>query len=167
MDLGTAIISLVMLAIAIMPFAWVRIINKKKQQQLLQALQQLANKHNCTISNHECVRDFIIGIDEASNHLFYYKKTQGGEITRQIKLADIRNCKVVNIGHTGNHHGIGKLELSFAPNAHNEPPVVWVLYDAEESLQLQGELQAANKWAKLVNERLAGKAHPLAHAGVE
>jgi hypothetical protein len=167
MDFGTAIIALMMSAIAILPFILVSRRKKNEEKRLLQSLQRLASQHSCAISHYECIRDFIVGIDEASNRLFYYKKTKDSEIARQLDLAGIRSCKVVNLGRSGEHKGIGKLELSFTPIAKDAPRVVWGFYDAEESLQLNSELQAANKWAKLVNERLAGKARPLAHAGVE
>lgn len=162
MDFGTAITGLIIIAVCILPFALLHWSMKKKQKQLSQSLKQLAKQHNCSISQHEFFRDFAVGIDEASNYIFFYKKTKDHETARHLNLADIQSCKVVNISRAvhhkdSNYKGVGKLELSFTPIAKTDPPVLWVFYDAEESLQLNGELQSIGKWEKLVNERLAQK----------
>jgi hypothetical protein len=159
MDIGTAFIGAVALAICILPFFWLRSIRKKAETKMLAALTDFAAEHNGSISRHEIFRDLVIGFDEGSNSLFFYKKSDTEELKQHVQLANVKTCKVVKTSQTlqskdGARTMIERLELAFVPVAEKEPTIALEFYDMHKNVQLNGELQLIEKWDAWLNERL-------------
>lgn len=162
MDSATFIIGAISIAIFILPFAVTRMNRKKQEKQLLQSLSNLAKQHNCKITQHEFCSDFVIGLDENANSLFFFKRhRQNGnkETAHHINLSEFQNCNIINKNRVVKSNGsdskvIDRLELSFTPVAKNQPAFLLELYNSEESFQLVGELQLIEKWSKLINEKI-------------
>ena len=159
MDSGTIIIGAISIAICILPFVVLRSNRKKIEKKRLQSLEDIAAQHNCTITQHEFCGEFVIGLDEANNFVFFFRKTKDNEIARYINLAGIQKCKVINTSRNysnqgGEYKAVDRLELSFVPVAKNEPDLLLEIYNAEESMQLVGELQLVEKWAKRINDQV-------------
>ncbi|HET6245272.1 MAG: hypothetical protein H0V01_02025 [Bacteroidetes bacterium] len=139
MDLGSAIIGAILIAICIVPFILMSRGRKKREKQILQSLTDIAVQHNCQISQHEFCGDFVIGIDEAKNFVFFHKQRKDRVIEQFIDLAKIQNCKVINSNQTitnkdGNYKVIDKLELSFIPIAKEKTEITLEFFNSDVSL---------------------------------
>lgn len=159
MDSGTAIIGAASIVACVLPFIWLHRVKKKAAKKLLTSLTDFASEHNGTISRHEIFRDMAIGLDEKTNSVFFYKKSDAEEVAQHVELAATKTCEVVKTSRTFNDKEgvrtvIEKLELSFTPAASNQPAIALEFYDIHKNMQLNGELQLIERWAKWVDERL-------------
>lgn len=162
MDLESAITGAILVVICIVPFVLMRRNRKKRERQLLQSLTNIANQHNCRISQHEICMDFGIGIDETESFVVFFKQTKDKVVEEFINLAEIQKCKINNITRTiidkeGRNNIIDKLELNFIPNTPNKREVTFEFFNADVYPQLYGELKSIQNWSKLINERLKAK----------
>jgi hypothetical protein len=160
MDSGTLIITIVFLVIVIFPFAVTGYSRKKKKKNLFCKLTEMAQTDNSSITQHEFCGDFVIGLDETANQLFFFKKRETTEIAVKINLKDFRKCSKFcskrEIGSKKEHYDvIDKLELCFYPKDRTIPNVLIEIYnDEHDSLTLSGELQLIEKWEKMLNDRM-------------
>jgi len=160
MDLGTIIITLVFIAIVTVPFILTGYSKKRKKKNLFSRLTEMAKTEDCTITEFEFCSDFVIGLDEMANHLFFYKKAENREIAKSINLREYKSCKVFNANRSVGDkkeklYVVDKLELSFYPVDKGKPEISIEFYNDEyDSLTLTGELQLIEKWEKLLNERM-------------
>jgi len=161
MNLGIPIILAIIIAICIVPFILMSRNSKKRERKTLQSIINIANQQDCTITKHEICGDFIIGIDETKNFVFFFKQLNI-VVEQFINLADIQNCKVKNTTSTvtnkhGNYNVIDKLELSFIPFDKKKKEITMEFFNADNSIQLVGELQSVEKWSNLINDCLKYK----------
>lgn len=162
MDWGTAIIWLIMILICIVPFVIMHYNRVKKENKMLHSLKENAQQQNCKISQHEFCGDYVMGIDESRNFVFFFKQKKEEAISQFVDLAEIQTCQVVkktrnvknDIGSLG---FIERVELSFTPTNKNKGETSFELYDEETNMQLSGELQFVDKWTKQINDRLKNK----------
>lgn len=141
---------------------------RKKEKQFLQPLNRLAEKDNCKISQYDIWNNSIIGIDNLTNHIFFIKNIFDDEISQSIKLSDILKCRINEVGQTvtlasrtvgikGNViKAFDKVELVFINRDKNKPDLIAEFYNKETgNLNLTGELQLAEKWCKIANDKIA------------
>lgn len=162
MDWGTAIVGLISILICIVPFVIMYYNRVKKENKMLQSLNEIAQQHNCKIGQHEFCGDYVMGIDENRNFVFFFKQKKEDAISQFIDLSEVQICQVVkktrnvknDIGSLG---FIERVELSFTPKNKNKGETKFELYDEEINMQLSGELQFVDKWTKQINDRLKNK----------
>jgi len=157
MDSGTILVSAMSIAICILPFALVVRSKKKRENELLNALNNIAKQHNGSISQFEHCGNFVIGLDDKTNLLFFYTKGDAVQSAQTIHLNEIQSCRVINStrsinGKNGNYSIIEKLELSFTPTDRKKPETALEFFSTKESDRPSGELQAIEKWSKMVNQ---------------
>ena len=97
MDLGTAIIGAISIAIFALPFVLYNRGNKKREKGFLQSLSKIALQNSCQISQHEIVGNSAIGIDETRNYVFFYHQVADKATEQFADLSEMQNCKVINI----------------------------------------------------------------------
>ena len=159
MDLGIILILAIITAISTIPFIIMGRNKNKRRKQLLKSLSINAEEHNSKITIHEFCGNFVIGLDENSNTLFFFKEFDGIAISRYVALDKIQHCQIINTkktikGNQGTYQEIDKLGFSFIPIARNYPVITLEIYEYEESLPLSGELQLIDKWVKIISSRL-------------
>ena len=162
MDWGTAIVGLISILICIIPFVIMHYNRVKKENKMLLSLKENAQQHNCNISQHEFCGDFVLGIDESRNFVFFFKQKKEEAISQFVDLAEIQTCQVVKKtrdmkNSTSSLYSTQRLELSFLPTNKNKGETRFELYDEETNMQLSGELQFVDKWTKQINDRLKNK----------
>ncbi len=162
MDLASSIIGAIILAICIAPFIIMSTNRKKRERKALKTLQKIAQQHDCEITNYEIGDDFVIGIDEPKRIVFFNKKLKETVFEQHIKLADVQACKIKNISRTvsnqnGNYNVVEELDLCFVPIEKGKKEVLLEFYNAENSTQLSGELQAIEKWQSIINACMGNK----------
>ncbi len=134
---------------------------KKKEAQFLQPLSRLAEKDNCKISQYDIWNDSVIGIDETQNTVFAIRKKKEKETSIVVNLAEIFRCRVIEVSRTsgpkeGNAIAFDRIDLAFINKDKSKADVVVEFFDANtDRLTLTGELQLAEKWCVLVNNKLA------------
>jgi len=134
---------------------------KKKEAQFLQPLSRLAEKDNCKISQYDIWNDSVIGIDETQNTVFAIRKKKEKETSIIVNLAEIFRCRVIEVSRTsgpkdGNAIAFDRIDLAFINKDKSKADVVVEFFDANtDRLTLTGELQLAEKWCVLVNNKLA------------
>lgn len=162
MDWGTAIVGLIIILICMTPFVIMHYNRVKKEGKMLHSLKENAKQLNCNISQHEFCGDFVLGIDESRNFVFFFKQKKEEAISQFVDLAEIQICQVVkktrniknDIGSLG---FIERVELSFIPTNKNKTETRFELYNDEINMQLSGELQFVDKWTEQINACLKSK----------
>jgi hypothetical protein len=159
MDSGIVIVGTILLALCIVPFVILHYNSKKKEKQMLQSLTEIAQQHNCKMTQHEFCGEFVIGLDENKNFAFFFRQKKEEAISRFVDLSEIQTCQVVkkNRNSKNNNGGFAfteRIELNFIPTHKSKEEIRFEMYDAEANMQLNGELQLADKWSKQINDRL-------------
>ena len=162
MDWGTAIIGLIMILICIVPFVIMHYNRVKKENKMLHSLKENAQQQNCKISQHEFCGDYVMGIDESRNFVFFFKQKKEEAISKFVDLSEVHICQAVKKTRNvkidkENHSIIERVDLSFILTNKNKGEIKFELYDEEINTQLSGELQFVEKWAKQINDRLKNK----------
>lgn len=160
MELGTAIIALSVILACIIPVVMIRRSNRKREQQFLQELSNLAELNHCTMAHHDLWNNAGIGADESYNNLFFIKKAGDADTRQHVNLTEVEKCVTGNTSTTlntpsGTQKMVERLELTFQSRDKNKKETVLVFYDVNsDSLTLSGELQLVEKWSKIANERI-------------
>ena len=167
MDSGTILTGGIIIFFCMILFVLINRNKRKKEKRFLQPLNGLAEKHRCKISQYEIWNNSIIGIDHLTNQVFFIKRITDEETFQHIKLAEIQKCRVSEVGRTValasrtvGISGMGvkvidRVELVFVNHDKNKPDLIAEFYNKETgNLNLTGELQLAEKWCKIVNDKI-------------
>lgn len=156
MDLRSAIIALVLLALFIGPLFYYRMAQKKKRNNFFKELTKLAEQEKVNFSQHDVWGLYYgLGLDNSTHKLFYFKKRDGREKKVLIDLNEVEKCRVNNINRTVNDtRVIDRLELVFIYRNARLPEVILEFYDNEESMSLNDELHLTEKWKTIINSSL-------------
>jgi len=163
MESGTTIIGLILLFIMVLPFILLSKRKSKGGKQFLSILFDLAKKNNSKISEHELWNNVAVGIDRDTHQLYFIRKTATNNIVYNIDLSEIQKCRLVNTSRKVNYKGgsynvVDRLELAFTYCDKIKPEIILEFYNSEyDSVALNGELQLASKWLKIINTELAQK----------
>ena len=160
MDSSTTITVGIFILICIILFVIINSNKKKRAKQYLLPLNELAENKDCTISLYDIWSDSVIGIDETKNIVFTIRKTKEKETNLAVNLAEIFRCRVAEVSRTsgpkeGNIKAFDRIDLVFASKDKSKADVVVEFYNANtDRLTLTGELQLAEKWCKIVNDKI-------------
>lgn len=160
MELGTIIITLIVIIACIIPFVLISSSIRKKNQAVLQKLVALAKTQQTGIEQFDAWYNTAIGIDKSLDYLFFLKKTGELELDQTVRLSEVKDCHIINTSRTlkskdGDLKITEKLELAIAFKQPQKEDTVMVFYDgSKDSLTMTGELQIINKWCNLVSDKL-------------
>src|SRR5690554_2306093 len=153
MDSGTLIVSAVFMAICLLPFIIIGRGHRKLKRKFKNLLSLMAEKSGCKLSESDMSGNFGIGIDENHNKVYFVRKTNDVISEKEVSLTDIRNCKLKSTTtfFEGGDKVIEQIELEFYNKDSDKPVEVFNLYNADtDSSTLTGELQAAEKWERIL-----------------
>ncbi len=159
MDLGTALIGSSALAILAIPFI-IDMRNRKREKRFLfQSMQYAAQQHNAKLSEHEFCGDFVLGVDENINFVFFSKLKNEELISQYIDLSEVTACTVVKRTRTSkiNRERVyttERIDFCFSRTGKLKGDINFELYDEALNVNLSGELQFAEEWSKKLNDRL-------------
>lgn len=157
MELGTAIVGIIVTLICIIPFVVLNIKKRNKERAILNVLNKLANENHSQITEYEIWNHSSIGIDDNSAYMFYICLINENQISNIVNLKEVEKAKVNSIYRSVNtdertYNIIDKLELEFIHKNKNIPEKVFEFYNSNTNrLTLAGELQIAEKWCNKVN----------------
>lgn len=154
-----AILGLVAIMIFIVPFVVMYYNRLKREKLMLRPLEALSKEHNSALNQHEFCGDFIIGMDENKNFVFFVKIKDEEVISQFVDLSDIQGCQVLKKTRSGaNGNGnfalVESIELGFTSRNHGKVETKFKFYSDETNMQLAGEVQVAEKWSTLINNKL-------------
>jgi len=160
MDFKSSIIVVIIIAAIGIPMLMGSIKNKKRKQQKLKTLAQLAKENQCVIADYELAVNYAIAMDKTQQWLFYLKERAETTRLEAIPLAAYKTCELNKVcnpqaGRENQTYVIDALELHFVPRKPSAEDVVLDIFSVEDNKQLNGELQSAQKWVKLINASLA------------
>lgn len=164
-DNGTILTGVFFLLLCTVPFILINVSHRKKVKQNLLLLNKAAANNNLTVTAFNTWGNTSIGMDETANVIFFIKKTADGDTAKQITIAETENCRIANIKRTesdGDHHYslTEKLELVFETRDKKKTETALPFFDIQhDGGMLTGELQMAEKWCSIINNKIAGAAH--------
>mgnify|MGYP000253232306 CR=1 FL=1 len=158
LDLGTAIIGGITMLVIVIPIYMMMRGRKKKEKMILRSLLEIAAQKKCTIDQHEILGTNAIGIDENNQMVFFYRQTEDQIIEQFVDLKAIESCKVVTTHRTISNKGVKeklleRLDLRFVPSVQGKGEIIFEFFNADDNIQLNGELQSAEKWSQLIHDR--------------
>jgi len=132
--------------------------SRKKQKELFSHLENFAVQHQGHVTEYDTAKNFAIGMDNRTNHIYFYKKTPKVEIHQDIDLGKMRSCTVDKKVHTkrngkNTNEVLDAIQLAFLP-AGDALPEFLELFDADENSQVSGELEIADKWRNKIQAAL-------------
>ncbi|MCK0131968.1 hypothetical protein MWU59_10700 [Flavobacteriaceae bacterium F08102] len=159
MDIGTTAISASILVACALPFALMYKKKVRRQHRLTDGLQKLAAAKNSKISTKDVYGDFAIGMDEKTNHIFYFKQKIDEVISHSIDLSTMNRCEVKTTyspfdpKHPQDQE-IDRLDLVLYPKSKQMETIALGFYDVDETFQIANELAIAEKWAEFINKQI-------------
>jgi hypothetical protein len=161
MELGVLSITMLMIVILVIPVTVIKLSTNRKEKQGLLKLKTLAAKNADHISDYDILGNFVIGWDVTTKHLYFYKKTA---LTDFFEFVDLKTIKAFDLNKQTkriknakeSYEILDKMTLSFLSFVNNTYTQI-ELYDADESYQLTGELELAEKWKNLISQYLRDK----------
>ncbi len=158
MDFGSAIVGTISVIIFILPIILMNRNKKNKTKLLLGELQNIASQYQSEIDQYETFNSFAIGIDSYHKLAYFYKDGKMQSRKYHIDLTKIRECKPEVISRTIKdgkriNKVIDSVALQLIPVSESKP-IQLEFYNADEGLQLNGELKAIEKWSKVINQQL-------------
>ena len=160
MELGTAIVGIIVALLCIVPFVIINRQKKKREGELIQALFSLAAEENCKIKEYDVWNHSSIGIDDNNRFLLYTRKLKDNFETQIIDLMEIQKSSVSNIKRSVKtddslYEIIERVELVFSLQYKNRAEVVLEFYNANyDKPTITVELELVNKWSKLINSSI-------------
>ncbi len=142
MDITTIIIGVAIVALCALPFWLSGYARKRREKNLTNALNEMAQQKSTTICNSEICGNNIIGIDGSGRWLFY-ARCKGG-LRECVDLENVRTCSIVDKSDT--------LGLLFV--ADNTPDVYFEFYNSNVEATSDDESRLAARWHKIVADRL-------------
>lgn len=161
MESGMIIITVVLFTLILVPILLIGINTTSQSKTLLKGLKSLSDQDNGTISKHMEHTTFILGLDEIKKTLYFFKKAEGVETAKKIDLAQVRICEVTKTKtcikrEKGFEEIVAKISLRFIKNLSDDIEFI-DLYNEDDSLPLNGELEIAENWKAITNRIIFNK----------
>jgi len=160
MELNSIYAILVIIVLCVISYFWIQRINRQKESEFLQLLTKFSERQGSRIARYDRWNNSIIGANEQLNSFFVVSK-RGEEVEeQQIILADYQNIRVNEVSrivkvNESNSKVVDRIELVFHPMDKYKPEAIVVFYNTDfDSLHLKNELQMAEKWSILANEKV-------------
>ncbi len=152
MEITTTIIGVILLGFFFAPMYYVnkrsKILNTKKQLNL----KKMALENGFTVDDCEAFGDKAIGIDKTKLAIVFASGKELKDEFKIIVLGSVKKCSLNKVARVMGHTTvIDFVGIDFWLKD-NSPKITLELYNGEKTLQLNSELQIAEKWVKLINQ---------------
>ena len=154
MDLGTTIIGAVIVLLCALPLIIMHSNKKKKEQKIINALNDFALSNSFKISEYDIWLNTAIGIDRENRVLFFLKGTEKNRTIKMVNLADIRDVSKLPLDSIDRPRNIEHLELALHPKLKEKPAIFLEFYNSNVSMQLTDELILLKKWDRIVSDTI-------------
>lgn len=156
MDTSIIIMTAIVIAIFLIPIVIFTNRKRGKKAQVSKILNEMAGKHNASISTYDTLRNMAFGMTDNNAHFVYYKKDENNvEQKFFISLSDVKSCELIKTNNGSGSGGIGKLSLRFVSRDKTQSDVSVGFYDRNEHFQIANELGLTEKWKQKIDFTLA------------
>ena len=130
--------------------------NDEKNNRALQSLLNLAERNGTPLSQYDTLRNLAIGITKDGKRIYFAKIIEDRQIISHADLVNTQKCTVVRTTRkAGGDDVIERIVLLFTGQEKVTPNISFEFYNLEyDNLSVYGELELANKWQKIVGEKL-------------
>lgn len=155
MDSSSIIIGLAILALVILPFIFISIRNKNKENQNVKEFIQTGLKYGLEFSETEHWSNCLLGLDPIKRKILFRQINELQFTETVFDLNEVRSCSllVTNLQIAGASQAPDKIELVFQPK-NNKAVDNLQLYNSETDHVVYTQLEIGEKWTKLINESL-------------
>ncbi|TRZ42258.1 hypothetical protein DMZ48_14615 [Robertkochia solimangrovi] len=141
------------------PFILVSLNTQKKKKNTARALEAVAAKYNGNIDEKEVNGHYALGIDKQNNKVFFYNAVKDTVTEQFVDLTNVSLCKVNSISRTFKERGkiqslVDRIEILFLPEGKEQRETTFELFNADISLQGNGEIPFAEVWTRKINEQI-------------
>ena len=157
MDLEAIVLGLLATAVFLVPIFFIQRKQKGNANKAKQAFLAAAAKQGLTIGQHDFWNErYGIGLDEAQGRLYYWHHDEVEPKEINIDLGSVRRSTVDNMYRDVNgNRVIDMIALRVALHGPKAPELNLPFYTKEGSMMLSGELQLAEKWSNIIQQRTA------------
>ncbi|MFC7356739.1 hypothetical protein ACFQO1_03495 [Jejudonia soesokkakensis] len=161
MESGMIIITVVLFTLIIVPILLIGFNTTSQSKTLLKGLRSLIEQDKGSMSKHIEHTTFILGLDEIKKTLYFFKKAEGVETSKKIDLTQVRICEVAKTTtrvkkEKGFEDIVDTISLRFTKIQSDEIELI-DLYNEDDSLPVNGELDIAENWKTIVNQLILNK----------
>ncbi len=152
---------LAIIAMGGIPFVIMNRRSHNKNLRSLNNLKALANESGAEIVSHNIWNDNSIGLDPQAKKLFFINKIQLIDMNTVIDLRDVLKCTLLTTSRNektneGSQRVIDKVDINISFRNKKKPDTFMTCYNSSiDGMILNGELQLAEKWVKIINVELA------------
>ena len=159
MEIGIAIIGLIVLTATFLPFIIVHRNKGKRENEFLERLNWLAKTQASEIKDWDTTMELGIGLSADRQYVFFLRKKENQLSEQRVDLNTIQKCVANTIRRSVNTKAgkdsiIEKLELVFVPIHPTKDTIRLEFFHSNESLQIYEEYNLLKKWEKTLQEVL-------------
>lgn len=153
MDLGTVVTAAIMLAVCVLPFVLMNRKKQKRMKHLKQTFNDFAKENNQSIGEFDICGEIMIGLDATASTLLFIKENNISDLRVNVEIKNIAHISIEKINFEESSNFV-KIALSIQLKGNNSKLIELILFDTTNRMQLDGELQLAEKWHKKIQEML-------------
>lgn len=152
--------SLIILVVFTIPFIVIATLKNRFRKKLQVAVDRLLQERNTTSATQEILGKMAIAVDDRAQWFIYVKQHPETQDVKIIPLANTRSCQLIKQSRTistdrESYQLIDSLSIRFA--FHSKTPDEEIeLFNLEQDLSLNGELDLGERWVVLLNNLLKG-----------
>lgn len=158
MKLSEHLITLLIILLCVLPFAWFMLIGKNRASKNKKAIRDLIKNDHLKMDNEEFWNQNFIGIDTVQNKLVFVTLKNEGSLIININLNDVKSCQINKISNDIKRDNKMEselqkmtLEVTFISKKPNES---LVFYDLDDNLSEDFEMRRAEKWQQLIASQI-------------
>lgn len=154
-DIGSAIIGVIIIIIATTPFVMMSRNKAKKEKKLYQKLVDLASQKNSKIDNYQALQHLAIGIDKDKHYVFFHDTQDAKTTEKSVDLKQIKNVSLIkDKTNKKDSQKIKRVGLKFAPQNKSQETVFFEFFNDDKNPQVFGEIQMAEKWVEILQKHV-------------
>ena len=132
---------------------------RKKNKNLMDEISKLAKQNTNQISKFDLCGNMIIGMDDRSGHILFFKSEKTENISIIINLSDMESCKISNHikkspPKNKTNHKEDQMGILLKPYNSNKPEVYLCFKCKEDKNEAVKRFMLTYKWSYLINNRI-------------
>jgi hypothetical protein len=155
MDSSSVIIGLAILALVILPFIFISMRNKNKENQNVKEFIQTGLKYGLELSETEQWSNHLLGLDPVKRKILFREFNEQQFNETVFDLNEVKSCTllVTNLQVAGASQSPDKIEIVFTQK-NNKTVDNLQLFNSEMDHVVYTQFEIGEKWTKLINESL-------------
>ena len=163
MEISFNIITLIIMAVIIIPFLTLMFAGKKDNTKFINYCHQITQSMNLSIQEYEIWGNTYMGIDTTAKKVIYIRKTSTEAHKTVLDLSAIYGCEILEdriqiLKKDKKESLLKRLDLYIYQNGQSHPTIL-NFYDLEREFQEDLELARIQKWKKRILDHATGRSY--------